>query len=67
MDHNALCSGTCGPIVAFLCVSQASEDAMAKTVAAVIMETLQAAGASRCYGIPGDTLNHVTDAIRQIR
>lgn len=38
---------------------------MAKTVAAVIVETLQAAGASRCYGIPGDTLNHVTDAIRQ--
>lgn len=38
---------------------------MAKTVAAVIVETLQAAGARRCYGIPGDTLNHVTDAIRQ--
>lgn len=38
---------------------------MAKTVAAVIVETLQAAGAKRCYGIPGDTLNHVTDAIRQ--
>lgn len=34
------------------------------TVAQVIVETLAAAGARRCYGIPGDTLNHVTDAIR---
>ena len=34
------------------------------TVAKVIVETLAAAGARRCYGIPGDTLNHVTDAIR---
>ncbi|EJU14345.1 pyruvate dehydrogenase (cytochrome) [Sphingomonas sp. LH128] len=34
------------------------------TVAQVIVETLAAAGASRCYGVPGDTLNHVTDAIR---
>ncbi len=35
------------------------------TIAEVIVETLQAAGVRRCYGIPGDTLNHVTDAIRQ--
>lgn len=35
-----------------------------KTVAQVIVETLEAAGARRCYGVPGDTLNHVTDAIR---
>jgi pyruvate dehydrogenase (quinone) len=35
-----------------------------KTVAEVIVETLEAAGVRRCYGIPGDTLNHVTDAIR---
>ncbi len=34
------------------------------TVAEVIIETLEAAGVRRCYGIPGDTLNHVTDAIR---
>jgi len=34
------------------------------TVARVIIETLEAAGVRRCYGIPGDTLNHVTDAIR---
>lgn len=34
------------------------------TVAEVIVETLEAAGVRRCYGIPGDTLNHVTDAIR---
>jgi pyruvate dehydrogenase (quinone) len=35
-----------------------------KTVAEVIIETLEAAGVRRCYGIPGDTLNHVTEAIR---
>lgn len=35
------------------------------TVAQVIIDTLQAAGVRRCYGIPGDTLNHVTDAIRK--
>jgi len=34
------------------------------TVAQIIVETLEAAGVRRCYGIPGDTLNHVTDAIR---
>ena len=34
------------------------------TVAEVIVDTLQRAGVRRCYGIPGDTLNHVTDAIR---
>jgi pyruvate dehydrogenase (quinone) len=33
-------------------------------VAEVIVKTLEAAGVRRCYGIPGDTLNHVTDAIR---
>ena len=34
------------------------------TVAEVIVQTLEAAGVERCYGIPGDTLNHITDAIR---
>ncbi|MET3471104.1 pyruvate dehydrogenase (quinone) [Novosphingobium sp. 1529] len=34
------------------------------TVADVIVKTLEAAGVERCYGIPGDTLNHITDAIR---
>ncbi|WP_340318146.1 thiamine pyrophosphate-dependent enzyme [Rhizorhabdus argentea] len=34
------------------------------TVAEVIVQTLQMAGVRRCYGIPGDTLNHFTDAIR---
>ena len=38
---------------------------MSQTVADVIIETFADAGASRCYGIPGDTLNHVTDAIRR--
>lgn len=38
---------------------------MSKTVADVIVETLAAAGVKRCYGVPGDTLNYVTDAIRR--
>lgn len=38
---------------------------MAKTVAEVVIETLQQAGAKHCWGIPGDSLNHVTDAIRR--
>jgi pyruvate dehydrogenase (quinone) len=38
---------------------------MAPTVANVIIDTLRGAGARRCYGVPGDTLNHVTDAIRR--
>ena len=36
-----------------------------KLVADIIIETLAAAGAKRCYGIAGDTLNYVTDAIRR--
>ena len=36
-----------------------------KKVADIIVETLQDAGVKRCYGIVGDTLNHVTDAIRR--
>jgi len=38
---------------------------MSRTVAEVIVETLEKAGAKRCYGVPGDTLNYVTDAIRR--
>jgi pyruvate dehydrogenase (quinone) len=38
---------------------------MSRTVAEVIVETLEQAGVKRCYGVPGDTLNHVTDAIRK--
>ena len=36
-----------------------------RKVAEIIVETLQAAGVKRCYGVVGDTLNHVTDAIRR--
>jgi pyruvate dehydrogenase (quinone) len=36
-----------------------------KTVAEVVVETLQAAGVKHCWGVPGDTLNFVTDAIRR--
>ncbi|WP_260929014.1 thiamine pyrophosphate-dependent enzyme [Novosphingobium sp. 9] len=38
---------------------------MSQTVADVIVETLEQAGVRRCYGVPGDTLNHVTDSIRR--
>jgi pyruvate dehydrogenase (quinone) len=34
-------------------------------VADVIVETLQSAGVKHCWGVPGDTLNYVTDAIRR--
>jgi pyruvate dehydrogenase (quinone) len=34
-------------------------------VADIIIETLQAASVKRCYGVVGDTLNHITDAIRR--
>lgn len=36
-----------------------------KRVADIIVEVLQQAGVQRCYGIVGDTLNHITDAIRR--
>lgn len=38
---------------------------MSKPVADVIVETLEAAGVKHCWGIPGDTLNHISDAIRR--
>lgn len=37
---------------------------MARKVAEIIVDTLIKAGAQRCYGIVGDTINHFTDAIR---
>ena len=36
-----------------------------RKVADIIVDTLQAAGVQRCYGVVGDTLNHITDAIRR--
>src|ERR1700722_9375616 len=39
--------------------------AMSKRVADVLVETLQAAGVKRCYGIVGDPLNRITHAIRE--
>ncbi len=36
---------------------------MSKRVADVLIETLQAAGVKRCYGIVGDTLNRIAHAI----
>ncbi|MGB7039290.1 MAG: thiamine pyrophosphate-binding protein [Xanthobacteraceae bacterium] len=38
---------------------------MSKKVADVIVETLEQAGVKHCWGVPGDTLNYVTDAIRR--
>ncbi len=38
---------------------------MALTVSEVVVDTLIKAGAKRCYGIVGDTINHFTDAIRR--
>ena len=38
---------------------------MSRRVAEIVVETLQAAGVRHCYGIVGDTLNHVTDAIHR--
>jgi pyruvate dehydrogenase (quinone) len=36
-----------------------------KRVADIIVEVLEEAGAKHCYGVVGDTLNYVTDAIRR--
>ncbi len=38
---------------------------MTSTVAEIIVDSLQEAGAQRCWGIVGDTINHFTDAIRK--
>jgi pyruvate dehydrogenase (quinone) len=37
---------------------------MAETVADVVIATLKASGVRRVYGIPGDSLNGFTDALR---
>lgn len=38
---------------------------MSKTVAEIVADTLVQAGARRCWGIVGDTINHFTDAVRR--
>lgn len=38
---------------------------MASTVAEIIVDSLVKAGAKRCWGIVGDTINHFTDAVRK--
>ena len=38
---------------------------MASTVADVVVATLRASGVQRVYGIPGDSLNGFTDALRR--
>ena len=37
---------------------------MQKNVAEIVVDTLVKAGAKRCWGIVGDTINHFTDAVR---
>jgi len=37
---------------------------MSRNVAQVVVDTLSQAGARRCYGVVGDTINHFTDAVR---
>lgn len=37
---------------------------MSRTVAEIIVDVLRSAGVERCYGIPGDTLNHFAAAIK---
>jgi pyruvate dehydrogenase (quinone) len=44
---------------------QRKELAMATTVADVMVATLKASGVQRVYGIPGDSLNGFTDAMRR--
>jgi pyruvate dehydrogenase (quinone) len=41
------------------------EQLMASTVAEVVVATLKASGVRRVYGIPGDSLNGFTDALRR--
>ena len=36
---------------------------MNRLVADVIVDVLRQAGVKRCYGIPGDTLNHICGSI----
>src|SRR5580704_6336558 len=36
---------------------------MSKRVADILIETLRAAGVKRCYGIVGDTMNRIAEAI----
>jgi pyruvate dehydrogenase (quinone) len=38
---------------------------MAKTIAALIVESLKNAGVKRVYGLPGDSLNGFTEALRE--
>ena len=38
---------------------------MARTVADLMVETLKAPGVRRVYGLPGDSLNGFTDALRR--
>jgi glyoxylate carboligase len=38
---------------------------MLQTVADVTVSVLEEAGARRCYGVPGDTINHLTDALHR--
>jgi pyruvate dehydrogenase (quinone) len=45
--------------------ARAKEHVMSRTVAEVIVAMLRASGVRRVYGIPGDSLNGFTDALRR--
>jgi pyruvate dehydrogenase (quinone) len=38
---------------------------MAKRIADIVVEALHSVGVKHCWGVPGDTLSLVTDAIRR--
>jgi thiamine pyrophosphate-dependent acetolactate synthase large subunit-like protein len=44
---------------------QTKERPMAETVADVVVATLKMSGVRRVYGVPGDSLNGFTDALRR--
>lgn len=38
---------------------------MAETIADLVIDTLKTSGVRRVYGVPGDSLNGFTDALRR--
>src|SRR5271165_4095582 len=48
-----------------MCPREEREVSMARNVADVLWEMLVSAGVKRCYGIVGDALNPVIDALRR--
>ena len=51
-------------MISFLLSRQKNLNEMAKKVAGLFVEVLAAAGVERIYGVVGDSLNGITDAVR---